>query len=91
MCGITLVPLVEELMEENHTLLFSFYSNDVAFDGSARKSAAQLRLLMDKGSDLGYFLNPDKYTFITNNPDEKEVARRGFELERLHLNHVDGS
>ena len=30
-----------------------FYANDAAFDGSARRSAAQLCLLMDRGGRTG--------------------------------------
>ena len=46
--GITLVPLVEELKEVYTTILYPLYPYDVAFDGLVRRSAAQLRLLMDQ-------------------------------------------
>ena len=40
--GITLVPLMEDLRDADTTLLPPFYENDRAFDGSERRSAAQL-------------------------------------------------
>ena len=49
--GTTLVPLVEELWDLYPTLLSPFYANDEVFDWSARRSAAQLRLMMDRGPD----------------------------------------
>ena len=84
--GITLVLLVEELMDAYYNLLSPFYNDDAEFDRSARRSAAQLRLLMDWGSDWGYFHDPAKYLFITDNPDEKEETRREFEQVGLDLN-----
>ena len=53
LCGITLVPLVEDLRDTDNDLLSSLYANDAAFDGSARRSAAKLRLLIDQGTDQG--------------------------------------
>ena len=69
--GITLVPLVEDLRYADPTLMSPFYANDAAFDGSSRRSTAQLRLLMDQGVDRGYFPEPAKSIFIANNPEEK--------------------
>ena len=46
MYGITLVSMEEELSDTNPTLMPPFYADDAAFDGSERRSAAQLRLLM---------------------------------------------
>ena len=57
---ITLVPLEEELRDADTTLLSPFYINDAEFDGSTRKRAAQLHLLMDQGPDQGYFPEPAK-------------------------------
>ena len=51
--GITLVPLEEYLMDADPTLLSPFYANDAAFDGLARRSAAYMRLLMNRGPDQG--------------------------------------
>ena len=53
--GITLVPLAEELRYADPTLLSPFYANDAEFDGLTRRSASQLRLLMEWGPDRGCF------------------------------------
>ena len=37
---ITLVPLTEELRDEDPTLLHHFYANDAAFDALERRSVA---------------------------------------------------
>ena len=58
--GITLAPLEEELRYSDPTLLSPFYNDDAVFDESARRSAAQLRLLMDWGTDRGYSPKPSK-------------------------------
>ena len=47
--GINLVPLAEELRDVDPTLLSPFYSNDAEFYRLARRSAAQLSLLMYQG------------------------------------------
>ena len=49
--GITLVPLAEELRAADPVLLFPFYADDAAFDGSAQRSAQLLKLLTKKGPD----------------------------------------
>ena len=69
--GITLVPLAEYLRDADPTLLSPLYADDAAFDGSARRSATQLRLLMDRGADRVYFPEPAKSIFILDNPEEK--------------------
>ena len=58
--GINLTPLAEELRDSDPTLLSTFYSDDVEFGGLARRSAAQLRLLIVQKLHRGYFLNPAK-------------------------------
>ena len=88
--GITLAPLTEELQDADPTLLSPFYANDAVFYGSARQSAAQLRLLMDQGADQGYFPKPSKSLFIADNRDEKEAANREFEQAVLNINCVYG-
>ena len=40
--GITPVPLAEELRDADPTILSPFYADDVVFDRSAQRSAAQL-------------------------------------------------
>ena len=82
--GINLTPLAEELRDADPTLLSPFYADYAAFDRSMRRSAVQLRLLMDRGPDQGYLTNPSKALFIADNPEEKGVAKR--EPERVGLN-----
>ena len=53
--GITLVTLEEELRDVDPTLLYPFYANNASYDGLARRSLAQLRLLMHQGMYQGYF------------------------------------
>ena len=89
--GITLFPLVEELRDAYSTLLSPLYADDAVFDGLARRSVVQLRLLLDQGPDRVYISEPAKLIFIANNPEEKEAAKREFEQAGLHLNYVDGS
>ena len=89
--GITLVPLAEELMDADPTILSFFYANDAAFDVSARRSAAQMRLSMDRGLEQGYFPDPTKSLFIAINVEDKEAAIREFDWEVLNPNYLDGS
>ena len=88
--GITLIPLEECLTDVDPTLLSPLYDNDVVFDGLISRSAAQLHLLMDRGSDQGYFHKPAKSHFIANNYEDKEVARQEFKKAGLYINCVDG-
>ena len=89
--GITLIPLAEDLRDEYPTILYPFNAKDAAFNGSARRSAAQLHLLIDWGTDRGYFLKPSKLLFIDKDPEEKEATRQEFKQAGLHINCVDGS
>ena len=86
-----LFPLMKELRDADPTLLSPFYANDAAFDVLARRSAAQLKLLTDRGPDQGYFLEPYKSLIIPNNPVEEEAARQEFDWSGLNLNYVCGS
>ena len=45
---------------------------------------------MERGPDRGNFPNPDTYLFITDNLEEKEVAKREFEREGLNIYYVGG-
>ena len=72
---ITFVPLKEELRYVEPILLSLFYFNDAAFDGSARRSVAQLRLLIDRGPVRGYFHKPSTSIFIADNLEEKEAVK----------------
>ena len=76
--GIILSPLKKELRDADPTLLSPFYANDAMFDGSERRSMAQLRLLMDQGPDRGYFLKPAKSLFISDNLEDKGAEKREF-------------
>ena len=61
----------------------------MAFDGLVRRSAAQLTLLMDRRPDWGYFSKPAKSIFISDNPEEKEAAKREFKQAGLNINYID--
>ena len=86
---ITLVPLSEELRDADPTLLLPFYADDAAFEGSSRRSAAQLQLMIYQGTERGYFPEPAKSLFIACNPEDKEAAKKEFEQACLNLNYVD--
>ena len=89
--GITLVPLAEELRVADLGLLLPFYVDDMAFDGSSRRCAQLLNILMKRVQYRGYFPEPDRSLFILDTPGQEEVARRGFVVEGLTLNFVSGS
>ena len=89
--GITLVPLAEELRAADPGLLFPFYADDAAFDGSARQSAQLLRLVMKRGPDRGYFPKPAKSLFILDTPGQEEAEKRYFSSEGLILNFFSSS
>ena len=71
-------------------LLSTFYANDAAFSRLVRRSAAQLRLLMDRNLRQGYLPEPAKLLFISVNLEDKEAARREFERSGLNINYLDG-
>ena len=74
--GITLIPLSEELRAADSGLLSLFYTDDAAFDSSARRSAQLLKLLMERGPERGYFPELDKFLFISDTPVQEEAAKR---------------
>ena len=76
MYGITLAPLTEELRAADPGLLSPFYVDDAAFDGSARRSAQLLKLLMKRGPDQVYFSKLAKFLFISDTPGQEEAAKR---------------
>ena len=88
--GITLFPLAEELRNVDPTLLSPFYANYAAFDRLVRRSAAQLRLLMDRKPHQVYLPEPSKLLLISDKPKHKEAARREFERSGLNINYLDG-
>ena len=57
--GITLSLMAKEIRAVDSRLLSLFYTDYVAFDGSARRSAQPLKLLTERGTDQGY---PPKLT-----------------------------
>ena len=89
--GITLVPLAEELRAADMGILSPFYVEDADFSGSARRSAQPLKLLMKRGTDRGYFPDPDKSLFISYTPGQEEAAKSEFAVEGITLNFVSGS
>ena len=76
--GITLSLLTEELRAADPGLLSHFYAVGAALDVSARRSAQLLKLSMKRGPDRGYFPDPAKYLFISENPGKEETAKREF-------------
>ena len=74
--GIKLVPLAEEHMDENPTLISPFYAKDAAFHGLAMQSADQLHLLIDQGPDWGYFPNTaHSFLSLTTQRTERRQGR----------------
>ena len=65
---ITLAPLDEEVRAEDSGLISLFYADDATFGGLALQSAQILKMLMQMGSDQGYFPEPDDYLFILYTP-----------------------
>ena len=91
LCGITLVPLVEELRAADSGLLSPFYDYDAEFHCLEQHSAQILKLLMKRIPDQGYFHEPDKYLCISDTPGQEEASKREFAAEGLVLNFVSGS
>ena len=56
--GITLVPLAKELRTADLGLLSPFNADNATVDGLGRRSAHFLKLLMERGTDQGYFPKP---------------------------------
>ena len=49
--GINLAPLEGQLRAVDSEMLSPFYAYDAVFDGSQRKSAQLLKMLMNRGPD----------------------------------------
>ena len=47
--------------------------------------------MMKRGTDRGYFPEPDKSLIISNTPGQEEAAKREFAKEGLCLNFFSGS
>ena len=78
LCGITLVPLTEELRAADPGLLLPFYADDSAFAGSSRCSAPLVKLLMKRGPDRGYFPEPAKSLFILDTLGQEAAEKTEF-------------
>ena len=72
-------------------LLSPFYYDDAAFDGSERRSAQILKMLMKRGTGREYFSEPDKSFSISDTPGQEEATKIYFAAEGLVLNFVSGS
>ena len=68
--------LEEEFRVVDLGLLSPFYVEDAEFDGSSRRSAQLLKMLMERGVHWGYLPNPTKLLFIVDTPGQEEVAKR---------------
>ena len=89
--GITLVPLADELRSADPGLLSPFYADDTVLDGSARRSAQLLKMLMKRGPDWGYFPETAKYFSILDTPEKEEAMEREFYVEVQTSNLISGS
>ena len=69
--SITIIPLEEELQAADLGILIPFNTDDAAFDESARRSAHILKLLMERGLERGYLLDPSKSLFIVDMPGQE--------------------
>ena len=87
---ITLVHLSEELRAADPGIRSLLYADDAVFDGSARRSAQLLKLLMKRGQDQGYLPELAKSLFISDTPGQEEAAKREFAMEGLDLKFVSG-
>ena len=85
---ITLVPFEEEFQAEDPGFIAPFYADDASFDGLVRQSAQILKLLLERGSDWGYFPELAKLLFMEDLPDQEDTEKRECESEGLHLNFV---
>ena len=89
--GISLVPPEEDLWSADTYLLTYFYTDNAPFDGSVRRSAQILKLLMERGSDQGDLLDPSKSLFTTDLLDQEDAENMEFSVEGLELNFGGGS
>ena len=67
-----------------------FYADSADFDGSARRSAQLLKLLMRRGPGRGYFPEPANSLFILDTLEKEDAAKQEFAVEGLPLNFVSG-
>ena len=76
---------MEEYRAAESGLLYLFYADDAAFDGSARCSAQLLKLIMERGADQGYFPKSAKLLFILDTMGKEEAEKREFVVQGLNL------
>ena len=69
--SITIIPLEEELQAADLGILIPFNTDDAAFDESERRSAHILKLLMERGPERGYLLDPSKSLLIVDMPGQE--------------------
>ena len=87
--GITLVPLVEYLWAADLGLITPFYADNSEFDGSARQSDRSTRILLERGTAQGYFLETSKSIFISEYQAQEAAARQEFKTDGLELKFCD--
>ena len=91
LCGIPLALLVEDLQAVEPGLLTQFYAYDALFIISLWRRAQLLNILIDRGSDWGYFPEPSKSLFIADSPEQGKAENREFAVEKINLYFVGGS
>ena len=79
---VTLSLLVEKLRSEDPDMLTPFYINDAAFDGPEGQIVWLMNLLLERGADQRYFLEPAKSLFILYPPPPLSTGQRKGRLRR---------
>ena len=73
--SITLIPLTEDIWAADPGLLTPFYSYSSVFNELSRHITQMMKLLLEKETYWGYFLNPSKSLFIVDWPDQEASGR----------------
>ena len=63
----------------------------MAFDSFPRRSAQLLKLLMERGTNRGYFPKLAKSLFVLDTPGQEEAKRMKFAMEGIVLNFASWS
>ena len=77
--GITAITLVEELCTAAPDFLAPFYTDYAAFDRLVDSSDRLMTLLLERGSERGYFPKPAKSLFVCYSPAQEERSKQTFE------------
>ena len=85
--GITLVPLTEELREEEPTLIQPWYADDAAMIGSTGTVKRAMLKLQELGPTRGYFPEPSKSVLICRDSDRARAKR---DLDEFNFQYADG-